>query len=104
MKNALRCIILLLATGTAHSSEIVLFDAATTPPGAVTSQSQGAFTFQDGLLQIETKGGTGYPGVLIKGAWDLSACNRVTFELVNRDKKGELPLTVRLDNPDANPG
>jgi hypothetical protein len=97
-------IILLLATGTAQGGEIVLFDAATTRPDAVTVQDQGAFAFQDGLLQIETKGGTGYPGVLIKGAWNLSECNRVTFELVNRDKKGELPITVRLDNPDADPG
>ena len=97
-------IMLLLATGTAQGGEIVLFDAATTPRESVVSQGQAAFAFQDGLLQIETKGGTGYPGVLIKGAWNLSGCNRVTFELVNRDKKGELPITVRLDNPDADPG
>ena len=90
--------------GTAPAGEFVLFDAARTPPAAVTAQSQSVFAFQNGLLHIETKGGTGYPGVLIKGAWDLSGCNRVTLELVNRDKKGELPITVRLDNPDADPG
>ena len=71
MNCAKSWIMLLLATGTAHGGEIVLFDAATTPPAAVTAQSQGAFAFQDGVLQIETKGGTGYPGVLIQGAWDL---------------------------------
>ena len=52
----------------------------------------------------ETKGGTGSPGIRVAGAWDLSRCNRLTLELANRDRKGELPLTVRLDNPDADSG
>jgi hypothetical protein len=94
----------LLAAGAATAGEIVLFDAAVTPASAVASQNQGRFETKDGLLQVETTGGTGYPGVLIKGAWDLSGCNRVTFELANRDGKSELPLTVRLDNPGADPG
>jgi hypothetical protein len=42
--------------------------------------------------------------VRVKGAWDFSKCNRLTLELALRDRKGELPLTVRLDNPDADPG
>ena len=88
----------------APAGDIVLFDAAATPLSAVSSQSQGKFTARNGLLEVETKGGTGYPGVLIKGSWDLSGCNRVTFELANRDRKGELPLTVRFDNPGADPG
>lgn len=88
----------------AAGDEIVLFDAGVTPLASVVPQSQGDFAVRDGLLQVETKGGTGYPGVRIKGAWDLSGCNRVTFELANRDKKGELPLTIRLENADADPG
>ena len=87
----------------AGAGEIVLFDAASTPMTAIVSQSGGKFEAKDGVLQIATQGETGYPGVLIKGAWDLSKCNRLTVELVNRDSKGELPITVRLDNPDANP-
>lgn len=88
----------------ATADEIVLFDAVTTPPTSIASQSGGKFVVRDGLLEIETKGGTGYPGIRVRGAWDLSKCNRLTLELSNRDRKGELPLTVRLDNPDANPG
>lgn len=84
--------------------EIVLFDAARTPLSSVASQSGGKFEVRDGLLHIETKGGTGYPGIRVAGAWDLSKCNRLTLELANRDRKGELPLTVRLDNPDADAG
>jgi len=85
----------------AEAEEIVLFDAATTPAAAVASQSGGTFALKGGVLELETKGETGYPGVRIKGAWDLSKCNRLTLELANRDGKGEIPLTVRLDNPDA---
>lgn len=95
------CVYLAIA---AMADEIVLFDAATTPMTAVASQSGGKFQLRDGLLEIETKGETGYPGIRVKGAWDLSKCNRLTLELALRDRKGELPLTVRLDNPDANPG
>ena len=86
------------------ADETTLFDAATTPISEVTSQSGGKFELRDGLLEVETKGETGYPGIRIKGTWDLSKCNRLTLELVLRDRKGELPLTVRLDNPDADPG
>jgi hypothetical protein len=88
----------------ATAEEIVLFDAATTPAASVAAQSGGKFALRDGLLEVETKGGTGYPGICVRGSWDLSKCNRLTLELANRDRKGELPLTVRLDNPDANPG
>jgi hypothetical protein len=93
-----------MLVATAGAGEIVLFDAASTPLSAVSPQSGGAFALKDGVLEIETQGNTGYPGVLIKGEWDLSACSRVTLDLVHRDGKGELPLTVRLDNPGADPG
>jgi len=88
----------------ANAGEIVLFDAAVTPVSAVASHSGGKFALRNGVLEIETKGDTGYPGVLIKGSWNLSKCNRLAFELVHRDSKGDLPLTVRLDNPGADPG
>lgn len=91
------------ATNT-RAGEIVLFDAASSPVSVISSQSGGVFALKDGVLEIETKGNTGYPGVVIKGNWDLSACNRLTLELVHRDTKGELPLTLRLDNPGADPG
>ena len=88
----------------ADEDEIVLFDAATTPITAVASQAGGKLELRDGLLEIATKGETGYPGIRVKGAWDLSKCSRLTLELANRDRKGELPITVRLDNPGADAG
>ena len=104
MMRKLFLIVAVVGVWAAGAGEIVLFDAATTPMTAVVSQSGGKFAIKNDVLQIATKGETGYPGVLIKGAWDLSKCNRLTFELVNRDNKGELPITVRLDNPDADAG
>ncbi|HPA16179.1 MAG TPA: beta-agarase [Verrucomicrobiae bacterium] len=83
--------------------EIVLFDAATTPMAAVAPQSGAQFELEDGLVRITTRGGTGYPGVRVKGSWDLTACNSLTIELANLDRKGELPITIRLDNPTAGP-
>jgi hypothetical protein len=83
------------------ANEIVIFDAATMSSECVIALCQAAIGLRDGLLHIDTKGGTGSPGVFIKGAWDLSGCNRVSLELVLLDQKGELPLTVRLENPDA---
>ena len=94
----------LLAAGISRADAIVLYDAAVTPVSAVASLAGGTFVVKDGVLEVATKGNTGYPGVQIKGSWDLSKCNRVTFELVCRENRGELPLTVRLDNPDADPG
>jgi len=88
----------------AGAGEIVLFDAARTPLSAVSSQSGARFALKDGMLEVTTKGNTGYPGVVVKGSWDLSGCNRVAFELANYDKKGGLPLTIRLDNPGADAG
>lgn len=104
MKQTNCWMVLLLALGTARADEIVLFDAARTPIASVASHSGGRFDLKDGLLEIQTKGDTGYPGVIIRGSWDLSACNRITLELANLDRKGELPLTIRLDNPGADPG
>ena len=103
MKHGCMLLVLAQVTSFAAAEEIVLFDAATAPVTAVASQSGGTFALKDGMLELETKGEAGYPGVRIKGAWDLSKCNRLTLELVNRDE-GEVPLTVRLDNPDADAG
>ena len=97
-------VMLAMAAGVSRAEEIVLFDAAVTPVSAVTALSECQFAIRNGVLEIATKGNTGFPGVLIKGAWDLSTCNRITFELAHRDNKGELPLTIRLDNPGADPG
>ena len=104
MMRDLLCMAVAVGALAANAGEIVLFDAAVTPVSAVASHSGGKFALRNGVLEIETKGDTGYPGVLIKGSWNLSKCNRLAFELVHRDSKGDLPLTVRLDNPGADPG
>jgi hypothetical protein len=104
MRLSISLVILFLSASAATAEEVVLFDAATTPIKSVASQAGGKFKLNDGLLEVETKGETGFPGVCIRGSWDLSKCNRLVLELANRDRKGELPLTVRLDNPGADAG
>jgi hypothetical protein len=100
----LRLIVLLLIAGLLHAENIVLYDAAVTPIASVQQHSKSSFQVKNGVLEITTKGNTGYPGIVLKGNWDLSKCNRLTVEMVNRDNKGHLPITVRLDNPGANAG
>ena len=104
MKGIMAISWILGVAAAATADEIVLFDAASTPLASVKSQNRAKFAIQAGLLKIETQGGTGFPGVLVKGSWDLSQCNRIEFEFANLDHKGELPLTVRLDNPNADAG
>lgn len=101
---SLLSLLLLLVVARASAEEIVLFDAATTPASSIRSLAGGKFEIKEGVLAIQTRGNTGYPGILVKGAWDLSHCNQLTLELAIRDRRGELPLTVRLDNPDADAG
>ncbi|MFA5193386.1 MAG: beta-agarase [Verrucomicrobiia bacterium] len=97
----LGCACLFGAVLGAAADEIVLFDVATTPLKGVASQAGAKFELRDGLLQIRTKGETGFPGIRVKGTWDLSKCNQLTLELALPDRKGELPITVRLDNANA---
>jgi hypothetical protein len=100
MKATLLLAALLLSASAAPADEVVLFDAATTPIASVAANSGAKFALKNGLLEVETKGETGFPGIRVKGVWDLSKCNRLVLELVTRDRKGTIPLTVRLDNPD----
>ncbi|MCX7886162.1 MAG: beta-agarase [Verrucomicrobiae bacterium] len=104
MRLAVIAVFTVLCAAGSLGGEIVLFDAAATSLSAVTSQNGATFALRNGLLEIATKGGAGYPGVVIKGKWDLSGCNRLTLELANLDPKGALPITVRLENSDAQPG
>ncbi|HOM56787.1 MAG TPA: hypothetical protein PLG27_03430, partial [Candidatus Latescibacteria bacterium] len=103
MRNLIGLVVALGAL-VSDAGDIVLFDAARTPVSKVAAQSGGTFALNGDVLEVETKANTGYPGVRIAGEWDLSGCNRITFELEHRDGKGELPLTVRLDNPGADAG
>lgn len=93
-----------IVTGVATAGEVVLFSAETTPLASVSSHQSGQLAIVDGMLEVKIEGDDGYPGVLISGQWDLSGYNLITCELECRDRVGSLPLTIRLDNPDANPG
>lgn len=84
--------------------DVVLFDAQTTPLRKVSSQDGGIFEKKDSILGIGTQGNDQYPGVLIRGEWDLSKYNQLIIELVNYNQKVDLPITIRLENPNSDPG
>ncbi|HAZ02599.1 MAG: hypothetical protein A2W90_16160 [Bacteroidetes bacterium GWF2_42_66] len=85
-----------------EKSDVILFDATTSPLEKVSSQFGGVFEKRDSVLWIETGENNEFPGIKIDGTWDLSKCNQLVFELVNYEKQGDLPITVRLENQDAN--
>ena len=106
MKKVILCVatIVILSVTTVRAEEVVLFDAATASPASFKSYNGGRLELKDGVLEIAANGKSGFPGVYIKGKWDLSKCNCLTLEMMDGDTKGSLPVVVRLDNPDAKPG
>ncbi|MCE5345561.1 MAG: hypothetical protein LLG13_04620 [Bacteroidales bacterium] len=88
----------------AKNGEIILFDVAETPVESITAHKESKFEVKDSSIQVETKGNITDPGILIKGNWKLSECNKLVLDLANHETQGDLRITVRLDNQDADPG
>lgn len=93
------CLLLLIGT-TAAGRELVVYDSST-PTNDIVSLAKARFKqTSEGLLietcGAQTQGATVYPGVAIKGEWNLADFNTVEVEIMHRDAKGDLPLTVRL--------
>jgi len=84
-------------------SDIVLFDAATTPLKSVSALYGASIDRKDNIICIENKGNNLYPGVSIKGSWNIGKSNQIMVELQNFDDKGDVTITVRLENPGADP-
>ncbi len=83
------------------AEETVLFDATTTPASKVGSHDGGRFVLKNGLLTVTTKPG-GYPGVTIRGNWNLKKIGTVNVEFVNGGIWGK--YTLCLNQPGGNPG
>ena len=86
------------------NGEIILFDVAETPLESIIVYSKSDFEVRDSSILVKTKGNITDPGILIKGEWNLSECNKIILELANHETRGDMRITVRLDNPDADPG
>jgi len=84
-------------------SEIVLFDAATTPAKSLSALYGASIDKKDNIICIENKGNNLYPGVSVKGSWNIGKSNQIMVELQNFDDKGDVTITVRLENPGADP-
>jgi len=84
-------------------SEIVLFDAQTTLMETISSLYGATFDKKDNIISIESKGNNLFPGLVVKGSWNIHKSNQILVELQNFDDKGDLTVTVRLENPNAEP-
>jgi hypothetical protein len=83
----------------AGAQEYVLFEAGEKSLPSITSQYDGVFRLENGIISIETLANKEYPGIYIKGNWNLTPYYELVLELVNLDSKGAVPVAVRLENP-----
>lgn len=95
--------ILLAACSYNKRGDFVMFDAAITPDTSVETLKGGSIRDKDSVLWLSTLSNNKQPGVIINNNWDLSKYGSLEVELVNDDRKGELPIYVRLENSDADP-
>jgi len=83
---------------------IVIFDAASTPHEFIFALNGGTFEKEDSILAVRSRADESFAGIVIRGNWDLTPYNQILVELKNFDQKVDLPVTIRLENPDADPG
>ncbi len=101
MKRIPVILIAALAMMQLQADECVLFDASSTPLSAIHKYNCDAFSMNNAALEVRTKGNTGYPGITLRGQWDLSNYTRLVVYFGNRISDAALPLTICLSNPDA---
>lgn len=92
--------IFLMACASKNKNQVGMY-TINQPVDVVKSQDGGTFYKKDSVLIINTTGNGEYPGIIIRGQWDLSKCNKLIVELENYESRGVLPITVRLLNPKA---
>ena len=87
------------------ANDIIVFDVST-PAEKIISLEKAQFEQTADGLMIETcgeqtQGRTVYPGFAIQGEWNLADFNTVEIEILHRDVKGDLPITIRLGGENA---
>lgn len=102
MNRVFGCLAICLST-VLMAEEVVIYDA-NTPVSSIVSLAGATFQQTPEGLLIETcgqqtQGKEVYPGVAVKGKWNLDDFNAVEVVVIHRDNKGRLPLRVRLGGP-----
>lgn len=82
--------------------EITLFNANTTPLSQIIKKGGSILKNEQNNLYVKTIIDPSASGIALKGNWNLSKCNRLVIEIENYSKLGWLPVTVSLENTDAN--
>ena len=95
-------LIIISACSQMKDTDIVLFDIKTTQDESILPQFGGSIVKTDSILEIKTPGNDEFPGVQISGMWDLSGYT-LTLEFVNYDTKDNIPIIIRLENPESIP-
>lgn len=96
-------IFLFLCFGLTISADEVIYNVST-PANKIVSLAGAKFTQTAEGLLIETQGAQSqkkpevYPGIAVKGNWDLKDYNAVEIEIIHRDTKGRLPLSIRFSD------
>jgi hypothetical protein len=85
-------------------NEIVLFDIRTSTMKDVSSLSGSKIEKNNNVLKVDALKNEELSGVLVEGDWNLSGCNKLIFELVNFNNEVDLPITIRIENPNADLG
>lgn len=83
----------------AQPKEFLLFEAKDSSMKSVSASYDASYRFEKGMITVETQANKEYPGVYIKGLWNLSPYYELVLELANLDSKGAVPVYVRLENP-----
>jgi len=78
-----------------------VFRTRATPLTPVSPKDWGTVKKEDDFLSLETRGRKECSGIFIRGNWDLSGYNKLVLEFVNPGGGKEMPVVVRLENPDA---
>ena len=93
---------MVMLAGVVSAGEVVLFDATTAAsPKGIRAKDGSSFVLKDGLLTVTTVPSEKYPGIAIRGDWDLSDCGEIEVEFVNGGIWGQ--YTVRLLNAGGTP-
>lgn len=104
MKIVQTCLFFLFVSAAvlAKAEDVVIYDPATTKPDQLRAQSSN-ISVTDSRLEIKGNAEGDWPGVSMRGEWNLEKCDRILIEVENTAKE-ELNLCFRIDSEGADAG
>ncbi len=78
-----------------------VFRTRATPLEPVSVKAWGIAGVEDGNINLKSKTRKECSGIMFRGNWNLAECNTLVLELSNHHPEKEMPVVIRLENPDA---